>query len=35
MVYVPCMAVDDKTLRINNLNISVRNPLIWLSEVLP
>jgi len=33
------LTVDDrlikKALTINNLNISVRNPLIWLSEVLP
>jgi len=33
------LTVDDrlikKALVINNLNISVRNPLIWLSEVLP
>jgi len=33
------LTVDDrlikKALTVNNLNISVRNPLIWLSEVLP
>ena len=33
------LTVDDrlikKALTINNLNISIRNPLIWLSEVLP
>jgi predicted nucleic acid-binding protein len=33
------LTVDDrlikKALTINNLNISVRNPLIWLSEALP
>lgn len=33
------LTVDDrlikKTLTIKNLNISVRNPLVWLSEVLP
>jgi len=33
------LTVDDrlmkKALIVNNLNISVRNPLIWLSEVLP
>ncbi|MFZ2404236.1 MAG: PIN domain-containing protein [Methylobacter sp.] len=33
------LTVDDRLIKkaqtINNLNISVRNPLIWLSEVLP
>lgn len=33
------LTVDDRLIKkaqtVNNLNISVRNPLIWLSEVLP